>query len=332
MKKKKTKMKKKQTLSPSTTSLLLVVIVFLAVHSFGLNGGQTPVIGILSSPNDESDPTQGSFIIDYYVKFLEAAGARVVPIIYDQPQESLDNLQSKLNGVLFTGGSLSLAEDTTYYQTAKRIYENAKKFTDAGNPFTLWGTCMGFQLLHVLGSGSNHSVLLEHAFDSYYISMPLVFTSAAKESWIFDVDEIPVKLFNAFQTENITLNLHHDGIDPIAYEECPELGNTFTILSTNVDLNGKPFVSTFEAKKYPFYGAQWHPERPLFAWSPSENIIHNDRTVEAGLWIARRIVESARRSKNSFESDEEVPLIEKDAPVHGLYSNTYYYKQTTEMI
>ena len=293
-----------------------------------LNGAQTPVIGILSSPNNESDPGQGSFIQDFYVKFLEAAGARVVPVVYDQSHESLDTLQSKLNGILFTGGSLSLTEDTTYYQTAKRIYENAKRYTDNGNPFTLWGTCMGFQLLHVLGSGGNQSVLQRYAYDSYYVPMPLVFTPAAKGSFIFDINEIPAKLFGAFQTENITMNLHHDGVDPAAYEECPELGRTFTILSTNVDLKGKPFVSTFEAKRYPFYGAQWHPERPSFSWRPKENVVHNDRTIEAGFWMARRIVESARRSKNSFESDEEIPFIERDAPIHELYKDVYYYKQT----
>ena len=313
------------------TVTLAAIAASLAVASAArTNGAQTPVIGILSSPNDESDPAQGSFIVDHYVKFLEAAGARVVPVVYDQRPESLDALQSKLNGVLFTGGGLTLAEDSTYYQTAKRIYENAKRYTDSGNPFTLWGTCMGFQLLHVLGSGGNQSVLQRYAYDSYYISMPLFFTPAAKSSFLFDAAEIPAKLFGAFQTENITLNLHHDGVDPAAYEENPELGDAFAILSTNVDLRGKPFVSTFEAKRYPFYGAQWHPERPMFAWSPNENIIHSDRTVEAGLWMARRIVESARKSKSSFESDEEVPLIERDAPVHSLYSNIYYYKQSTD--
>ena len=317
------------TLFAAATAFALAASLSIA-HAARLNGGaQTPVIGILSSPNEESDPAQGSFITDHYVKFLEAAGARVVPVVYDQSRESLDALQSKLNGILFTGGGLTLAEDSTYYQAAKRIYENAKRYTDSGNPFTLWGTCMGFQLLHILGSGSNHSVLLEHAYDSYYVSLPLTLTPAAKKSFLFDVDEIPAKLFNAFQTENITLNLHHDGVDPAAYEENPELGSAFTILSTNVDLKGKPFVSTFEAKKYPFYGAQWHPERPMFTWHPSENVIHNDRTIEAGLWMARRIVESARRSKSSFESDEEIPLIERDVPVHNLYSNIYYYKQST---
>lgn len=322
----------KKTTSPLTIAITAILAAIAsAAHSTNTyrNGAQSPVIGILSSPYDESDPSQGSFIVDHYVKFLEAAGARVVPVIYDQPQQSLDALQSKLNGILFTGGGLSLAEESTYYRTAKRIYDNAVRYTEAGNPFTLWGTCMGFQLLHILGSGSNHSVLQEHAYDSYYVSMPLEFTPAAKRSWVFSIDDIPPKLFNAFQSENITLNLHHDGVDPAAYEECPTLGRTFTILSTNVDLKGKPFVSTFEAKKYPFYGAQWHPERPMFAWSPSENIIHSDTTVEAGLWIARRVVESARRSKSSFESDEDVPLIERDHPVHSLYTNTYRYKQCT---
>jgi len=40
-----------------------------------------------------------------YVKFVEAAGARVVPLIWGEPEEvTLDKL-SKLNGVLFPGGA-----------------------------------------------------------------------------------------------------------------------------------------------------------------------------------------------------------------------------------
>ena len=29
----------------------------------------------------------------------------------------------------------------------------------------------------------------------------------------------------------------------------------------NKDRNGKIFISTIEARNYPFYGVQWHPER-----------------------------------------------------------------------
>ena len=33
----------------------------------------------------------------------------------------------------------------------------------------------------------------------------------------------------------------------------------YNVLSVNKDRNGKEFVSTIEAKKYPIYGSQWHP-------------------------------------------------------------------------
>ena len=37
----------------------------------------------------------------------------------------------------------------------------------------------------------------------------------------------------------------------------------FDVLSTNKDKKGTAFVSTIEAKKYPFYGVQWHPEKAM---------------------------------------------------------------------
>lgn len=39
-----------------------------------------------------------------YVKFLEASGARVVPLILGEPEEITMEKLSKLNGVLFPGG------------------------------------------------------------------------------------------------------------------------------------------------------------------------------------------------------------------------------------
>lgn len=53
-----------------------------------------PVIGILSHPGDSasgrlSNATSASFIIASYVKFVEAAGARVIPLIYNEPTDKL---------------------------------------------------------------------------------------------------------------------------------------------------------------------------------------------------------------------------------------------------
>lgn len=39
-----------------------------------------------------------------YVKFMEASGARVVPLIMGEPDDVTMDKLSKLNGVLFPGG------------------------------------------------------------------------------------------------------------------------------------------------------------------------------------------------------------------------------------
>ena len=39
-------------------------------------------------------------------------------------------------------------------------------------------------------------------------------------------------------------------------------------LSTNIDEDGLEFISTLEAKTYPFYATQFHPEKNTFEWAP----------------------------------------------------------------
>lgn len=60
-----------------------------------------PVIGIVSHPGDGasgrlSNATDASYIAASYVKFVESAGARVIPLIYNQPSETLQTVISHL--------------------------------------------------------------------------------------------------------------------------------------------------------------------------------------------------------------------------------------------
>lgn len=53
-----------------------------------------PVIGILSHPGDGTsgrlrNATDASYIAASYVKFVEAAGARVIPLIFNEPKETI---------------------------------------------------------------------------------------------------------------------------------------------------------------------------------------------------------------------------------------------------
>jgi len=58
-----------------------------------------PVIGILSHPGDGAsgrltNDTSSTYIAASYVKFAEAGGARVIPLIYNEPEEVLFQVSS----------------------------------------------------------------------------------------------------------------------------------------------------------------------------------------------------------------------------------------------
>jgi len=70
-----------------------------------------PIIGVLAVPvgNSDCDTLYEAFgggtacFHSIYVKWLEAAGARVVPLPFDIPQAELDQLLGSINGALITG-------------------------------------------------------------------------------------------------------------------------------------------------------------------------------------------------------------------------------------
>lgn len=60
-----------------------------------------PIIGIVSHPGDGasgrlSNATNASYIAASYVKFVESAGARVIPLIYNEPLQNLQTVSFRL--------------------------------------------------------------------------------------------------------------------------------------------------------------------------------------------------------------------------------------------
>jgi gamma-glutamyl hydrolase len=84
-----------------------------------------------------------SYVMTAYVQFLEAAGARVVPLVLGEPEEvTLDKL-SKLNGVLFPGG------DGDYLEFGRFIFNKIKEYNDNGTYYPAWGTCLGYEAFSI---------------------------------------------------------------------------------------------------------------------------------------------------------------------------------------
>jgi len=119
-------------------------------------------------------------------------------------------------------------------------------------------------------------------------------------------------------TYKVAMNNHVRGVAPSTYQEHSDLRDFFHIISTNKDRNGDVFISTVEAKEHPIYGVQWHPEKPLFEWNPTEAMNHSTDSVLANQYTADFFVTEARKSSHHFPSFdlESQSLIYNYQPVY----------------
>jgi len=230
------------------------------------------------------------------VKWVEAGGGRVIPLHYNDTA-TLAKLAANLNGILFTGGGADISKGTALHAAGRTLYDIAVKRNNAGDFVALWGVCMGFQFMSVLEA--DNDAVLEGGFDSYNYPIPLNFSRLAATSRLFS--DASSSLITGFATQNITMNNHHFGVTSATYHSNARLSALYNVLSNNVDRNGREFVSTVEAKKYPFYGLQWHPEKNPWEWTVAENIPHSAIAVEATLYTSQFFINEARKSTSSFD-------------------------------
>jgi len=117
------------------------------------------------------------------------------------------------------------------------------------------------------------------------------------------LNRAPDDILSAFQYENITVNNHHYGVDPKSYQTNPYLANNFTVLATNLDVNGNEFVSLIEGMGFPVYGNQFHPEKNAFEWSQvwaSDPNSHMPDAILSMQYLADFFVKEARKSQHPY--------------------------------
>lgn len=185
---------------------VFLLLSTLIVLTQGVNN--RPIIGIFTQPTTDENPACGGdclYIAASYVKYIESAGARVVPINYYSNQSQLDYLLSSLNGFMFPGGGAG------YPDSAQYVYDQIVEYNKKGDYFPLWGTCMGFEWL-VIATTQNVNILDPKSgqMDAYNYSIPLDFTEAAYKSRIFA--SASNQIMNILSTQNVTMNNHHYGL------------------------------------------------------------------------------------------------------------------------
>lgn len=108
------------------------------------------------------------YIMQSYVDWLQAAGARVVPLIQGDLQNVTMDKLSKVNAVLFPGG------DGDYLDFGREVFEAVKAINDQGGYLPLWGTCMGYENMVSYVADEGWDVLGVYDLDSASLAVEFV--------------------------------------------------------------------------------------------------------------------------------------------------------------
>jgi len=108
------------------------------------------VIGIITQPvgADKKDNfNYSSYLLEINDNFIRWPGSKTIAIPFDLEEDQLLELLPQINGVLFTGGALTLVDAETgeqhpYYKTAKSVFNYSKYMKDVKNEtWPILGVC-----------------------------------------------------------------------------------------------------------------------------------------------------------------------------------------------
>jgi len=304
--------------------------------------GVAPVIGIMVQPalhhkkQDRDLLKHGSMYLPAsYVKFVEAGGARVCPVLYNSTEDELDRLYRQLNGLLIPGGHCGYHKGSDYGKVVNKMLDRAKESNDAGDVFPVHGTCQGFEQIAQWAAHSDTDILTE--VDAEGIALPLLPVARDDEdfppSWSRYLGNAPDDARRGMK-ERSTANLHTHGIPLEQFDKGGLLDNDILrAVAKGKDRNGKEFVAHYEGKKLPFFGTQWHPEKNAFEFTPP-NSLHDEWAIALSSWISRRFVGLAKKSKHEWK-EGSFKLIRDFSPVSGHgedpgFESVYYWGEKVD--
>jgi len=297
--------------------MLVVILTCLAFVLSNVYATERPIIGVLTQDLEPSMwsalpgiEDYSSWLVASNVKWLEAGGVQVVPIIVNgsiDQTEYFREMFTSLNGLMIPGGpDNSILPDAGFSKASYAFFSMAMEANDAGDFFPIWGTCLGMEMLGLITTGGQEYLTR----CTSYGSLPLELSEGWEDSQLYG--SAPSDVIDQLTSLPVTVNRHHWCL---TRENFTKFGMDafWTILSENSDPDGIRFVSTLEAKDYPFYAIQYHPEKSSYTWTdqPGQQILHSKEATHSALYLSQFLASLARQSQHKFptRTAEESTLI-----------------------
>jgi len=222
----------------------------------------------------------------------------VIHTWYDQA--TILDILNKSNGVLLQGGGRDFDLTQQWEKNALFILQTIQGMNDKGIYYPLWGTCQGFELLNTLVA-NNLAVLTN--FNSYNIKNPLQGDATKLATYRMFSKFSPNDIYNLFNKDT-TAEFHHLGVSEDTYNKFPELTDYFIPTTYGKDLDGKIYIASMEAKKYPVYSVQYHPEKVNFDTSPANAIPQSLDAISISQKLAEFFVDETRKNTQEFKDED----------------------------
>ena len=288
---------------------------------------ERPIIGIWTQPRNQTY----DYMMASYVKFAEMAGARVVPLMYNDTDENLIKIVSQINGVIYPGGAVNLINKngtlTEYSRKGKVVLDKIKEMNDQGIHFPVFGIWLGMEEIAVI-EATYPDVLEMFKFDADDVANNVTFSEDLPNSKLYR--NMPADLLLAMQNENITYNHHINGIFPKTFTKYPAL-REYLMLAVAYDEKGLEYAATYEHKKYPIYAFQYHPEKNGFIWKSDLKVPHSQNAIDLMQFYANYFVGEARMNHNKFnDGKEERRRLIQNYPIEFTHSSSediYIFKR-----
>lgn len=103
-----------------------------------------------------------------------------------------------------------------------------------------------------------------------------------------------------FEKKNMTYNSHRFGISPKTFESDQGLKKFWDVTAISFMPNGTEFTASIEAKNYPIFGTQYHPEKPSQLWVDGYNINHSWESIKLQQHFSEIFVAMSRYNPNTF--------------------------------
>ena len=275
------------------------IFIYLLIGLINLTQQHKPIIGIYGNPEPEEDfviNTQTT-IYGSYVRWLESFGAEALAIHQWYTHEQIDDILSKINGVLFMGGGREFNVTALWEQNALYIMKSSIK-----QGFPIWGTCMGFQLISVLLSDDETILKEEYSHMGYLDNLTLTtYASGSRMYNLFNEDD-----FDSLLNRNGTIYFHTWGVSESDWNNNANLPHLFDITSFGHDIKGKQFVNSFEGKNNTIniFATQYHPEKNPYIRYDGYEVEHTVDTLRVSHKLGLSFIEQTRRNTNRMAYNE----------------------------